>query len=50
MWPSGTLMLPFNTYLFYFFAKLSFRLRIVLNRLFVSKIQPVVCSSVCECT
>ena len=38
----GTLMLPFNTF---FFAKIPFRTRIVLGRLFVSKIQPEVCSS-----
>ena len=38
MWPSGTLMLPF--------AKIPFRLRIVLSRLFVTKIQPEVCSSI----
>ena len=37
-------------YLLCFFAKILFRLRIVLSRLFVSKIQPEVCSSVCECS
>ena len=46
MWPSGTLMLPFNI----FFGKIPFRPGIVLSRLFVTKIQPEVCSSVCECT
>ena len=42
MWPSGTLMLPFNTF---FFAKIPFRLRIVLSRLFVSKILHEVCNT-----
>ena len=37
IWPSGTLMLPFNTLFFLFFAKISFRPRIVLSRLFVAK-------------
>ena len=40
MWQSGTLMLPFK--LLSFFAKIPFRSRIVLSRLFVS--------SVYECT
>ena len=35
---------------FFFFAKIPFRPRIMLSRLFVNKIQPEVCSSVCECT
>ena len=34
----------------FFVAKIPFRPRIVLSRLFVSKIQPEVCSSVCEYT
>ena len=50
MWPSGTLMLPFIRYINIFFAKIPFRPRIVLSRLFVTKIQPEVCSSVCECS
>ena len=35
---------------FFFFVKILFRPCIVLSRLFVSKIQPEVCTSVCECT
>ena len=46
MWPSGTLMLPFNTPFFLLFFKIPFRLHTVLSRLFVTKIQPKVCSSV----
>ena len=50
MWPSGTLMLPFIRYrpIYIFFAKIPFRPRIVLSTLFVTKIHPEVCSSVCE--
>ena len=47
MWPSGTLMFTFNTL---FFNKMPFRSRVVLSMLFVCKIQPEVCSSVCECS
>ena len=47
MWPSGTLMFTFNTF---FFNKKPFRPSVVLSRLFVSKIQPEVCGSVCECS
>ena len=46
MWPSGTLMFTFNTLLFYFIRRPS----VVLSRLFVCKIQPEVCGSVCECS
>ena len=45
MWPSGTLMLPFNTLSSLFSANILFRLRIVLSRLFVNKIELEVCSS-----
>ena len=50
MWPSGTLMFAFNTLFFFFFNKMPFRPRVVLSMLFVCKIQPEVCSSVCECS
>ena len=50
MLPSSTLMLPFNTLFFCCFAMIPFRQHIVLSRLVVSKIQPEVCISVCECT
>ena len=46
MWPSGTLMFTFNTLYFYFYKMPC----VVLSRLFVCKIQPEVCSSVCECS
>ena len=45
----GTLMFTFNT-LFFIFYKMPFRPSVVLSRLFVCKIQPEVCSSVCECS
>ena len=48
MWPSGTLMFTFNT--LFFFNKKPFRPSVVLSRLFVCKIQPEVCGSVCECS
>ena len=48
MWPSGTLMFTFNT--FFLFNKKPFRPSVVLSRLFVCKIQPEVCGSVCECS
>ena len=50
MWPSGTLMFTFNTLFFFFFYKKPFRPSVVLSRLFVCKIQPEVCGSVCECS
>ena len=49
MWPSGTLMFTF-TNLFFFFNKKPFRPLVMLSLLFVCKIQPEVCSSVCECS
>ena len=49
MWPSGTLMFTFNI-LFLNFYKMPFRPCVVLSMLFVCKIQPEVCSSVCECS
>ena len=49
MWPSGTLMFTFNI-LFFNFYKMPFRPCVVLSMLFVCKIQPEVCSSVCECS
>ena len=33
-----------------FFNKMPFRPRVVLSRLFVCKIQPEACGSVCECS
>ena len=48
MWPSGTLMFTFNP--FFFFFMMPFRPRVMLSLLFVCKIQPEVCSSVCECS
>ena len=35
---------------FFFFNKMPFRPSVVLSRLFVCKIQPEVCGSVCECS
>ena len=49
MWPSSTLMFTFNILYFYFY-KMPFRPCVVLSMLFVCKIQPEVCSSVCECS
>ena len=46
----GTLMFTCNTLFVLFFTKMSFRPCVVLSRLFVCKIQPEVCSSVCECS
>ena len=44
-------MFTFNTYFVnFFFTKMPFRPRVVLSGLFVCKIQPEVCSSVCECS
>ena len=37
-------------FFFFFFNKKPFRPRVVLSRLFVCKIQPEVCGSVCECS
>ena len=48
MWPSGTLMFTFKPLLFFY--KKPFRPSVVLSRLFVCKIQPEVCGSVCECS
>ena len=51
MWPSGTLMFTFKPlFFFFFFNKKPFRPRVVQSRLFVCKIQPEVCGSVCECS
>ena len=50
MWPSGTLMFTFNTFFLFFINKMPFRPCVVLSMLFVCKIQPDVCSSVCECS
>ena len=53
MWPSGTLIFTFKPlfFLFFlFFSKKPFRPSVVLSRLFVCKIQPEVCGSVCECS
>ena len=52
MRPSGTLMFTFNTlfFLFFLFNKKPFRPSVVLSILLVCKIQPEVCSSVCECS
>ena len=47
MWPSGTLMFTFNNFLK---IKMPFRPCVVLSMLFVCKLQPEVCSSVCECS
>ena len=41
-------MFTFNA--LFFFNKMPFRPRVVLSRLFVCKIQPEVCGSVCECS
>ena len=50
MWPSGTLMFTFNTLFSSFFNKKPLRPSVVLSRLFVCKVQPEVCGSVCECS